>query len=87
MNKIFSITLLIVSFFLIGILVPYGLNIPIPSNEIISSGNYTCFGCGEVYDPTIPILMVIILPILILLSLFLKYFPKKIKVKKKLAKQ
>ena len=52
----------------------------IPStNEIIyiQTNDTICFGCTGVQDPSILILMSVIIPIVILVSIIVRYFPKK----------
>ena len=63
------------------ILTPFGIPylIPTPSNDYSQFNNYTCFGCDDIYDPTIPIFLTIILPIVVLIGLLITYYTKEVK--------
>lgn len=63
------------------ILTPLGIPylIPTPSNDYIQGNNITCFGCDDVYDPLNPILLFIVIPIFILISVIIKFYPFKIR--------
>ena len=58
-----DIALLIVSLILVGIFLPYGLNVPTPSNDYLISTNYTCFECDISLDPFILFWMIVIVPV------------------------
>ena len=68
---------------LIGVVILFNLAfgnpylIPTPSNDYLISTNYTCFGCDAPNEPTILILLSIIIPILVLIGFIIKYIPDK----------
>ena len=70
--------ILILLVFLIGITLMPVYFIP-PSDEIIyiQTNGSICFGCDDTYDPTILSLITVIIPIVILISIIVRYFPKK----------
>ena len=83
MNKR-EIVLLIVSLVLVGLFIPYGLNIPTPSNDyndiIIQSGcqnNTTCF--IDDYSDSMFIIfgLAMILPVVVIVGLLCYYLPPK----------
>ena len=79
-----DIVLIVVSIILIGILMPYGLNVPTPSNDyndvIIQSGcqnNGTCFIDDYSDSKYIIFRLAIILPIVCIVGLLGYYLPPK----------
>ena len=69
---------------LIGVLIlillmPFGVPylIPNPPNDYSQYDNYTCFGCDAPNDPTILILLGFVIPIVVLISVIIRYFPKR----------
>ena len=67
--------LALILFLHFGIGIPY--LIPDPSRALLVFDNSTCFGCDAPNDPTILILIGVIIPIVILISVIVRYFPKK----------
>ena len=78
MKEKYHFAFLIVLLILI-ILMPFGVQylFPIPDTVYIQTNSTICFGCDDVYDPTILILMAVIIPILVMISIIIRYFPKK----------
>ena len=69
-----DIALFIISLILIGIFMPYSLNVSTPSDDYLINTNYTCFECDISLEPFLLFWMIVIGPASVIGWIIIKLF-------------